>query len=91
MPFSVTFRITVFSMGAHLGTRKSVYVVLLPPFFFFSILRFTLTTIEERIGLSRWQNNFRVFNFYAHRLERVYACFFPFFGEKEIVIVSKFV
>lgn len=55
MPFSVTFRITVFSMGAHLGTRKSVYVVLLPPFFFFSILRFTLTTIEERIGLSRRQ------------------------------------
>lgn len=47
MPFSVTFRITVFSMGAHLGTRKSVYVVLLPPFFFFSILRFTLTTIGK--------------------------------------------
>lgn len=64
VPFSVTFRVTVFSMGAHLGTRKSAYVVLLPPFFFFSLsfgLLFVVSrsprrwTPLERIDLSRRQ------------------------------------
>lgn len=52
VPFSVTFRITVFSMGAHLGTRKSVYsgsssFFLFFPFLSLGALRFTLTTLNH--------------------------------------------